>query len=102
MSNPKWTMGPLQVVGPSHGGTPMDDGGDYAILDSDGRIIGEAIHVVSSIDRRPAKENAHLWAAAWKLFEALSDMVSDYPNISGATLEYARGILDEARGEGAS
>ncbi len=59
------TLGPLTIHGPSPGKTRCDDGGDYAILDVEGRIIGEAIcYTERSYIPYPAKENAQLWAAA--------------------------------------
>ena len=84
------TPGPLTIKGPSSGGTPCDDGGDYAIYDTDGYIIGEAIRKVGrdrhgcSIIVRNAKQNAELWAAApalaaenKRLRAALEQVMSD-------------------------
>lgn len=70
----KYTHGPLTISGPSPGGTPLDDGGDYCILDADGKIIGEAIHRVGDTEYRPARSNAELWANAYLLVEALEEI----------------------------
>ena len=68
----KFTPGPLTIHGPSPGGTPYDDGGDYAIHDNNGHIIGEAIRFCEkSYTPMPSKENALLWSAAPAMFEAL-------------------------------
>lgn len=56
----------------------MDDGGDYAIVDSSGAIIGEAIHRVGPTATRPAAANARLWAAAPDLLEALKACVEQH------------------------
>jgi hypothetical protein len=50
----------------------MDDGGDYAILDADRHIIGEAICRVATTLRIDARANAALWAAAPNMFAALA------------------------------
>ena len=59
------TPGPLAIQGPSID-APATRGevGDYAILDADGCIIGEAYRVVGPGTERPAEANARLWAAA--------------------------------------
>jgi hypothetical protein len=67
------TQGPLTIHGPSDGKGPYDDGGDYAIVDADGKIIGEAIHKVDYAEFRPARANAHLWAAAPDLLVACEE-----------------------------
>lgn len=48
----------------------MDDGGDYAILNADQRIIGEAICRISPLTFIDAQDNARLWAAAPDLLAA--------------------------------
>ena len=67
----KFTKGPLNIMGPSPGGGPNDDGGDYAVLDSAGCIIGEAICRVEPGETRDARANATLWAAAPEMYKAL-------------------------------
>lgn len=69
-----YTHGPLTTSGPSPGGTPLDDGGDYSVLDADGKIIGEAIHRVGDTEYRPARANARLWANAYLLVETLEEI----------------------------
>lgn len=41
MSEEKFTTRPLRAVGPSPGGTPWDDGGDYGIVDKNNYIIAQ-------------------------------------------------------------
>ena len=67
----KFTRGPLSIKGPSLGEMANDAGGDYAILDEEGLIIGESFCRVSTDEIRPARENATLWAAAPEMYEAL-------------------------------
>ncbi len=68
----KYTRGPLTTHGPSPGGTPCDDGGDYAIRDIRENIIGEAIcYTDSSYIPHNAEANARLWAAAPTMLEVL-------------------------------
>ena len=71
MNEAKFTKGPLGIEGPSLGGGPIDDGGDFAICDSTGAIIGEAICKTGPGEYYPARENATLWAAAPEMYEAL-------------------------------
>ena len=66
----KHTLGPLTTKGPSVKKLPHTDGGDYAIIDSKGKIIAEAIYKVGRDDFRPALANAKLYAAAPDLLEA--------------------------------
>jgi len=40
------------------------NGYDYAIIDAQGKIIGEAFEVVGANEKRPCFENAKLWASA--------------------------------------
>ena len=85
------TPGPLTVHGPSLGGTPCDDGGDYAIYDSEGFIIAEAICKVGRAQTpgryitRPAKANATLWAAAPELYGATKAASEYYEMLEQAT-----------------
>ncbi|HUT87762.1 MAG TPA: hypothetical protein VMX15_06735 [Candidatus Heimdallarchaeota archaeon] len=65
----KFTKGPLSIKGPSLGEMANDAGGDYAILDEEGLIIGESFCRVSTDEIRPARENATLWAAAPEMYE---------------------------------
>ena len=63
------TQGPLRTRRAIH---PDNVGGyDYAILDTDSRVIGEAFDIVGNGEHRPALHNATLWAAAPELLEAL-------------------------------
>ncbi len=48
----------------------FDEMGDCAIVDATGKIVGEAYELVDYGDRRPAKANAALWAAAPDLLAA--------------------------------
>lgn len=57
------TPGPWTFVGPSPGGTACDDGGDYAIIQSNG-VIAEAIHRVNETRYEDAKANARLIATS--------------------------------------
>jgi len=65
----KFTPGPLQSDSIMKGG-----GADYAILDSDGCVIGEAFQFLGKRNgTRDAQANAQLWAAAPEIYEALED-----------------------------
>ena len=83
MSETKHTQGPLTISGPSPGGRENDDGGDYAIRDGYGFVIGEAIHIIAYYRRvAPAKANAQLWATADELLvvlEAAMDYIDKSP-----------------------
>jgi len=96
----KHTQGPLTVHGPSPGRPRDDDGGDYAIRDCDGYIIGEAIHKVDFVERRPAKENAQLWATAHELLDALTDARSAIESLPADALGEAYRVECAADGEG--
>jgi len=69
------TPGPWTVKGPSPGGSDIDDGGDYAILDEERAILAEVYRKVARSGERPAEANAHLIAAAPKLLAALKALV---------------------------
>ncbi len=78
----KHTPGPLTVRGPSPGGGSMDDGGDYAILNERGHIVGEAYRKVGRNNfgvtfEADAEANARLWAAAPDLLAVCEALVSD-------------------------
>ena len=90
------TQGPLTIHGPSPGGPLDDDGGDYAIRDGDGYIVGEAYHKVDFVVRRPAKENAQLWAASSDLLAACKSFVSFYPSGINPYLDSAYGDAIDA------
>ena len=80
MSDTEFTAGPLSVKGPSPGIESYDDGGDYAIVDGDGRVIGEAFHHVGPAgDTRPAKANAELWAKAPDLRALVEELLDPDP-----------------------
>ena len=72
MNEAKFTKGPLGIEGPATATTADPTcGGDYAICDASGLIIGEAW----SLDgERPARENALLWAATPEMYEGLADI----------------------------
>lgn len=63
------TPGPLRAV--ECKSTKWDEIGDHAIVDTAGKIIGEAFATVDHRDQRPARGNAELWAAAPEMYEAL-------------------------------
>ena len=65
----KFTKGPLGIEGPSLHGGLLGDGGDFAICDSTGAIIGEAIWKTGLKEYYAAKSNATLWAAAPEMYE---------------------------------
>lgn len=63
--------------------TPDNTGGyDYAVLDKDGAVIGEAFEHVgklgTSYDVRPAKANATMFAAAPDLLEACQSILEHW------------------------
>jgi hypothetical protein len=87
----EFTKGPLTIHGPSQGGTPCDDGGDFCIRDSEGKIIGEAISKVGRVHfkcsgpeyvLRPAEANAQLWAAAPALY-AVAQAIIEVGDLHG-------------------
>ena len=69
------TPGPLTTRGPSNGLGPLDDGGDYGIMDAAGKVVGEAYYKVGVAMFRPAEANARLWAAAPDLLAACDNPV---------------------------
>lgn len=66
-----YTKESLRISGPSLGSGSNDDGGDYAIIEPGGIIVGEAYHRVGESAYRDAEANARLWAAAPDMAEAL-------------------------------
>lgn len=58
-STEKWT-----ISGPSRGKGPTDDGGDYAILNSQGEIIAETYRQTVQSSFQDALANARLIAAS--------------------------------------
>lgn len=60
----------LKVSGPSKPHGP-EGSIDFAILDQDGKIVGEAFGIVGPQEIRPARANATLWAAAPGMYEIL-------------------------------
>ena len=101
------TQEPLTIHGPSDGKGPYDDGGDYAIVDPDGKIIGEAIHKVDHTEFRPAEANARLWAAAPDLLAASQRLFEEVGCLSEsekhlglrAAAEWVRVAIAKAKGE---
>jgi len=102
MSETEFTKGPLGIEGPSLGDGSNDDGGDYAICDNSGAIIGEAIYKTGPGEHYPARNNALLWAAAPKMYEALDRIVAKlcHPTATVSGVDAAIGMeaLAEARG----
>ena len=76
-----YSRGPLRISGPSQAGIRRGDGGDYAIVEPGGIIIGEAFHRVGEEGYRDAKANAQLWAIAPKLLEALEPFAALYSRL---------------------
>jgi hypothetical protein len=66
----------LRISGPSVGNTLGDKGGDYAIIEPGGIIIGEAYHCIGEDAYRDAEANARLWAAASDLRAALEALLT--------------------------
>lgn len=66
------TTGPLRVS--EAVSKKLDERGDCAIIDSAGKIVGEAFALVGPGETRPARANADLWAAAPDLLEALASL----------------------------
>lgn len=66
-----FTNEPLSIQGPSKPQPGRSDGGDFAIVDAQGHIIGEAIRLVAEGEERPALENAVLWSISPQLLDAL-------------------------------
>ena len=68
------TQGRLQIVGPSEArvdwGPTKHDAGDYAIVDEQHHILGEAYARVGTKTIAPAEANARLWSAAPDLLDA--------------------------------
>lgn len=89
------------INGPSSGNAPGDDGGDYAIFDADGNIIGEAFRVIAAGIEADAKANAQLFATApemerllrkigwvleqpcWRTYGALATLRNDIKDLIG-------------------
>lgn len=68
--------GPLTTKGPSSGKVRgVDDGGDYAIVNSADEIIGEAIYRTGRTTTAPAESNARLWAAAPELLACTKQII---------------------------
>lgn len=102
MNEAKFTKG-LTIKGNAPTCDETDGVGDYALIDPDGRIVGEAYRTVSIHDKRPARENALLWAAAPKMYEALETLVDTFWGTVGggceSDLRAAKELLAAARGE---
>ena len=94
MNKPKFTPGPLTI---KRSLSSDNTGGyDYAIIDEAGQIIAETYEHVgvgrelgAVYDKRPARANAVLFAAAPDLYEALLD--PDNKEKREAALAKARG-----------
>lgn len=100
----------LRISGPSqNGGGLIGDGGDYAIVEPGGIIVGEAFHHISAYVWRDAEANAQLWAAAPELLDTL--MVSavllkrlrgcnrDFINEIDEILEQSHDAIAKAKGK---
>lgn len=55
-----------------------DEAGDHAIVDREGKIVGEAFATVDHWEKRPAKANAHLWAASPQMYEAAKAVLAAF------------------------
>jgi hypothetical protein len=66
------TPGPLSIKRADDGEEP-----DWAIVDAEGRIIGEAFCLVYFDTHRPAEANAWLWAKAPDLLAALEALLAN-------------------------
>lgn len=98
-----YTPGPL-TVRETISAKP-DDRGDHAIVDSEGKIIGEAFARVGYSDHRPALSNATLWAAAAEMLEALEGAALTIHAVTCAQVMchpscvQARSAIAKAKGE---
>mgnify|MGYP001563716785 CR=1 FL=1 len=106
MTRTQHTPGPLTIHGPSDGKMRgLDDGGDYAILDADGHIIGEAIRRVGPNEYAAAEANARLWAAAPRIADEHARMKAMLHEALGDTVDprafnpRVRALLAEIEGE---
>ena len=77
------TPGPLTIVGPSRGGTPCDDGGDYAIMQNGG-VIAETIHRINETRYENARANAEFIVHAWNTYDELLDAAQNAANVLAA------------------
>ena len=95
----KHTPGPWNLLGPCKG--KWDEEGDFAIQDSEGKIIAETYKTVGYDQIRPAEENACLIAAAPDLLEAakkaLDECVDLIATDAGKAIEAA---IAKAEGKG--
>jgi len=66
----KHTPGPLSIKKAEDSDDP-----DWAIVDADNRVIGEAFNLVHFDTYRPAEANARLWASAPDLLVALEELL---------------------------
>lgn len=70
------TPGPWKIKGPSRLDPGRSDGGDFAILDSAGKIIAETFNKVGHDEFRPAEANARFIESAWPVSDALLGLLS--------------------------
>ena len=80
------TPGPWKAVGPSS--APLQDEGDYAIVDADGLIIAETFLQVAQATNRPAHANAAFIVKA----------VNNHDDLVGSLRDIARRAEDETLG----
>lgn len=73
----------------------MDDGGDYALVNANGHIVGEAIRWVAVGTEAPARANATLWAAAPELYEAAKAALYTFSELLDALGETEQRAEDE-------
>ena len=109
MTEHKFTPGPYTIVGPSDGAlTGFDDGGDYGIVDSAGKVIAETIEKVGrkpdgTYDTRPALANAQLFRASPDLLDICEKIAAALNcNYTAAAIDYEygndlRNLIREAR-----
>ena len=69
------------------------NGYDYAIIDAQGKIIGEAFEVVGANEKRPCFENAKLWASAPDLL-AERDRLREENRRLNEALDEVRDLID--------
>lgn len=103
MSEATYTTGPLMIRRGKPNG--IERSIDYAIVDSERKVIGEAFGIVDTNKTRPAMANANLWAASPDLLEAcewMLEMIEDewgYDDTPDSRQVQARMAIAKAKGE---
>jgi hypothetical protein len=88
------SIGPWSIVGPSKPQATTPEGGDFAILDASGEIIGETFARSSKSVTHDARAHAQLFAAAPQLMEALQNVLGFCATNQGFEAQMA---IDDAR-----